>query len=441
MHGSRLVLARHVACFRVSTLAEVTMRDPICQVGAVLAVLLGGAGCSSGSTVPEKSDAGDASRNETHDARVARDASPRQLRWSRVRRREHLRRVSAHDASSRAAARRWTLPRGCGGQGRWRRVRRDHDLRLPRPSGGMRGVPTCGCSQALCATAESNSCESATESMVSCFFYSDAGGRPFLVSGEARVAPTSASTTWGKGELPNVSGLTAAARQQLGAAWTRVAQMEHASVAAFARFALELMALGAPAELLRSTQGAMADEIIATPSARSLWRAPITARPIGAACWTWAARCPSHPGECARHARAGRVHRGDACRCRSGRGPGARHRPCGEGDAGHHRSRRDGACGAGLPGGAMDCRATGTLLGISKRVCKRASTSDARRRSRSRAPSMRSWRSTDGHPARGRELQEAALSRIVAPQIALLARVTAGAKNGRVGALSASVQG
>jgi hypothetical protein len=37
--------------------------------------------------------------------------------------------------------------------------------------------------------------------------------------------------------------------------------MEHASVAAFARFALELMALGAPAELLSKTQAALADEI------------------------------------------------------------------------------------------------------------------------------------------------------------------------------------
>lgn len=37
--------------------------------------------------------------------------------------------------------------------------------------------------------------------------------------------------------------------------------MEHASVAAFARFALELLALGAPAELLAQTQRALGDEI------------------------------------------------------------------------------------------------------------------------------------------------------------------------------------
>jgi hypothetical protein len=37
--------------------------------------------------------------------------------------------------------------------------------------------------------------------------------------------------------------------------------MEHASVAAFARFALELLALGAPAELVSDAQRAMGDEI------------------------------------------------------------------------------------------------------------------------------------------------------------------------------------
>ncbi len=38
--------------------------------------------------------------------------------------------------------------------------------------------------------------------------------------------------------------------------------MEHASIAAFARFALELMSLGAPSRLLAATQAAMADETV-----------------------------------------------------------------------------------------------------------------------------------------------------------------------------------
>jgi hypothetical protein len=42
--------------------------------------------------------------------------------------------------------------------------------------------------------------------------------------------------------------------------YQRVAQMEHASVAAFARFALQLLQLGAPPELVERTTAAIADE-------------------------------------------------------------------------------------------------------------------------------------------------------------------------------------
>ncbi|MEY4548692.1 MAG: hypothetical protein RL685_4887 [Pseudomonadota bacterium] len=43
--------------------------------------------------------------------------------------------------------------------------------------------------------------------------------------------------------------------------WTEQALMEHASVAAFARFVLQLLSLGAPAELVSDATGAMQDEI------------------------------------------------------------------------------------------------------------------------------------------------------------------------------------
>jgi len=43
--------------------------------------------------------------------------------------------------------------------------------------------------------------------------------------------------------------------------WTEVAALEHASVASFARFTLQLMALGAPADLMADTQRAAADEV------------------------------------------------------------------------------------------------------------------------------------------------------------------------------------
>ena len=43
--------------------------------------------------------------------------------------------------------------------------------------------------------------------------------------------------------------------------WCEVAQLEHSSVASFARFTLDLMGLGAPADLLLATQEAAADEV------------------------------------------------------------------------------------------------------------------------------------------------------------------------------------
>jgi hypothetical protein len=44
--------------------------------------------------------------------------------------------------------------------------------------------------------------------------------------------------------------------------WEMVARLEHSSVASFARVVLELMALGAPADLLLDTQSAAYDEVI-----------------------------------------------------------------------------------------------------------------------------------------------------------------------------------
>lgn len=48
---------------------------------------------------------------------------------------------------------------------------------------------------------------------------------------------------------------------RVGAEWARDAQFEHASIASFGRFALELLALGAPSELIESAHRAAIDEI------------------------------------------------------------------------------------------------------------------------------------------------------------------------------------
>jgi hypothetical protein len=86
-------------------------------------------------------------------------------------------------------------------------------------------------------------------------------GRPFLVGSHARVAPVVREAEWARGAAPSVAHVPMPTRAKLAEAWTRTGQMEHASVAAFARFALELVALGAPADLLRWTQRAMSEEI------------------------------------------------------------------------------------------------------------------------------------------------------------------------------------
>jgi len=85
-------------------------------------------------------------------------------------------------------------------------------------------------------------------------------GRPFLVSGVERLAPHARRRDWlCDGMAPDVE-LDVDLRQALGRAWTRVALMEHASIAAFARFTLQLLSLGAPAELVERAQRAMTDE-------------------------------------------------------------------------------------------------------------------------------------------------------------------------------------
>ena len=85
-------------------------------------------------------------------------------------------------------------------------------------------------------------------------------GRPFLVEGQARVATVSRRSDWGTRCELDLSHASTEQRELAGQAWCRIGQMEHASVAAFARFALQLLSLGAPPELIEATTAAMADE-------------------------------------------------------------------------------------------------------------------------------------------------------------------------------------
>lgn len=88
-------------------------------------------------------------------------------------------------------------------------------------------------------------------------------GRPFLIDGCAVTAQVLERGDWLDEAAPAAadSNLTPAAREALTAHYTRAAQLEHASIAAFARFTLQLLELGAPAELVAGSQRALADEL------------------------------------------------------------------------------------------------------------------------------------------------------------------------------------
>jgi hypothetical protein len=86
-------------------------------------------------------------------------------------------------------------------------------------------------------------------------------GRPFAVQGETRVAPARRRADWCAALAPDVSLLDDRTRSALADAWQQDGLYEHASVASFARFVMELMAVGAPADMLRDAQRALGDEI------------------------------------------------------------------------------------------------------------------------------------------------------------------------------------
>jgi hypothetical protein len=87
-------------------------------------------------------------------------------------------------------------------------------------------------------------------------------GRPFVSGGGARLAEVAPRSDWLSrspgGDAAELERETALA---LRAAWLDDARGEHASVASFARFTLELLGLGAPAELVLDAQRAALDEI------------------------------------------------------------------------------------------------------------------------------------------------------------------------------------
>lgn len=87
-------------------------------------------------------------------------------------------------------------------------------------------------------------------------------GRPLIVNGGARTAPAVRRGDWNAvGVMPDVRNLDPALRAALGEHFRCVAALEHASIASFSRFTLELLSLGAPPNLIADAQRAALDEV------------------------------------------------------------------------------------------------------------------------------------------------------------------------------------
>lgn len=87
-------------------------------------------------------------------------------------------------------------------------------------------------------------------------------GRPFSTEhGTYTAALHEGSSAWTADGAPDLDGLALPAREALAEAWARDALLEHASVASFARFSLELLAVGAPPELVEAAHRAAIDEV------------------------------------------------------------------------------------------------------------------------------------------------------------------------------------
>jgi len=86
-------------------------------------------------------------------------------------------------------------------------------------------------------------------------------GRTFFIDEGIVKADARAGRTWRAGPTPDVDRIPPATRRALADAWARDGLFEHASVASFARFAMQLLALGAPADLVRDTHAGAIDEV------------------------------------------------------------------------------------------------------------------------------------------------------------------------------------
>lgn len=89
-----------------------------------------------------------------------------------------------------------------------------------------------------------------------------AHGRPFRAGGKERRSRTAHGDAWSiGGPEPSTAGLDERTRERLADGWLADATLEHASVAAFSSLSLDLVALGAPPDLVRRAHEAAIDEV------------------------------------------------------------------------------------------------------------------------------------------------------------------------------------
>ena len=87
------------------------------------------------------------------------------------------------------------------------------------------------------------------------------GGRALRVDGRPRVARLRRTDAWRARPVRSRAGPPDEVRKAVAAHWTREALGEHASIAAFARLAIDSLAAGAPLALVRRAHEAAVDEV------------------------------------------------------------------------------------------------------------------------------------------------------------------------------------
>ncbi len=121
--------------------------------------------------------------------------------------------------------------------------------------------PTCDAGTISCLVDPCQGMTATCDGTHHCAFMPPTVRRPFLVGSSMRSATAIARNDWSRDLAPANTGLDRATATALGEVWLKDGLEEHASVAAFARFTMLLLSVGAPPDLVARSQKASLDEI------------------------------------------------------------------------------------------------------------------------------------------------------------------------------------